>query len=223
MLAKFFVNWNYNMVKNAVFSYYEKIGDDIRCIDEEIPFDVPDNWSLCRLENCCSKEIKRGKSPKYSDVGSTLVFAQKCNTKYDGINIDLALYLDEAILKKYSDDEYMQDGDTVINSTGTGTLGRVGIYRSSDNIKNAPIVPDSHVTVIRTYNCINSDYVYVFLKALQKELEKMGEGSTNQKELKPLTLKQLLIPLPPIQEQKLIIHYINEFHSRLYNIEKSLS
>ena len=204
-------------------SYYEKIDDDIRCIDEEIPFDVPDNWSWCRLENCCSKEIKRGKSPKYSYVGSTLVFAQKCNTKYDGINIDLALYLDEAILKKYSDDEYMQDGDTVINSTGTGTLGRVGIYRFSDNIKNSPIVPDSHVTVIRTYNCINSDYVYVFLKALQSELEKMGEGSTNQKELKPLTLKQLLIPLPPIQEQKLIIHYINKFYSRFYNIEKSLS
>ena len=200
-------------------SYYEKIGDDIHCIDEEIPFDVPENWSWCRLENCCLKEIKRGKSPKYSDIGNTLVFAQKCNTKYDGININLALYLDESTLKKYSDDEYMQDGDTVINSTGTGTLGRVGIYRVSDNIKNSPIVPDSHVTVIRTYNCINSDYAYIFLKALQSELEKMGEGSTNQKELKPLTLKQLLVPLPPIQEQKRIMHYINSF----YNIEKSLS
>ena len=55
-------------LKNDVFSYYEKIGDDIHCIDEEIPFDVPDNWSWCRLENCCSKEIKRGKSPKYSDI-----------------------------------------------------------------------------------------------------------------------------------------------------------
>lgn len=211
------------MVKNDVFSYYEKIGDDIHCIDEEIPFDVPDNWSWCRLENCCSKEIKRGKSPKYSDIGNTLVFAQKCNTKYDGINISLALYLDEATLKKYSDDEYMQDGDTVINSTGTGTLGRVGIYRVSDNIKNSPIVPDSHVTVIRTYNCINSEYAYIFLKALQSELEKMGEGSTNQKELKPLTLKQLLVPLPPIQEQKRIMHYIISFYTKLYNIEKSLS
>ena len=204
-------------------SYYEKIGDDIRCINEEIPFYVPDNWSWCRLENCCSKEIKRGKSPKYSDVGNTLVFAQKCNTKYDGINIRLALYLDEANLKKYSDDEYMQDGDTVINSTGTGTLGRVGIYRNSDNIMNSPIVPDSHVTVIRTYNCINSDYAYFFLKALQSELEKMGEGSTNQKELKPLTLKQLLVPLPPVQEQKRIMHYIISFYTKLYNIEKSLS
>lgn len=188
-----------------------------------MPFDVPDNWSWCRLENCCSKEIKRGKSPKYSDVGNTLVFAQKCNTKYDGINIDLALFLDESTLNKYPNDEFMQDGDTVINSTGTGTLGRVGIYRQSDNTKNSSIVPDSHVTVIRTYNSINSDYVYIFLKALQSELEKMGEGSTNQKELKPLTLKQLLIPLPPIQEQNRIMPLIIALFNRLYDIEKSLS
>ena len=105
-------------------SYYEKIGSDVCCIDEELPFEVPENWRWLRLENCCSKEIKRGKSPKYSDTGNTLVFAQKCNTKYDGINIDLALYLDETTLNKYPDDEYMQDGDTVINSTGIGTLGR---------------------------------------------------------------------------------------------------
>jgi type I restriction enzyme S subunit len=32
-------------------SYYEKIGGEIRCIDEEIPFDVPDGWEWCRLKN----------------------------------------------------------------------------------------------------------------------------------------------------------------------------
>ncbi|MFR4538209.1 MAG: hypothetical protein ACLT5F_09345 [Anaerotignaceae bacterium] len=41
--------------------------------------------------------------------------------------MDLALYLDESAKYKYLDDEYMQNMDTVINSTGTGTLGRVGI------------------------------------------------------------------------------------------------
>lgn len=76
-----------------------------------------------RLKNCCKKEIRRGKSPKYTENSQTLVFAQKCNTKYNGINIDLARYLDENILEKYPLDEYMQDGDIAINSTGTGTLG----------------------------------------------------------------------------------------------------
>lgn len=188
-----------------------------------MPYSIPDNWTWCRLQNCCIKEIKRGKSPKYAENSSVLVFAQKCNTKYDGININLALYLDESTLSKYSDDEYMQDKDIVINSTGTGKLGRVGIYDKSDNEKNIPIVPDSHVTVIRPYKAIDSIYAYYFLKANQHELEKLGEGSTNQKELKPLTLKNLMIPLPPALNQMLIVEKINALFEMLDSIEKSLN
>ena len=195
----------------------------MRCIDEELPFDVPDNWAWVRLKNCCQKEIKRGKSPKYVENSNVLVFAQKCNTKYDGINMNLALYLDESTLSKYPDDEYMQDMDTVINSTGTGTLGRVGIYREISNVQNIPVVPDSHVTVIRTYKAINSIYIYYFLKAYQHEFEKLGEGSTNQKELKPLTLKNLMISLPPVLAQVHIVEKINALFEILDNIEKSLS
>ena len=163
-------------------SYYEKIGSEVHCIDAEIPFEIPETWEWLRLQNCCVKEIKRGKSPKYATESSnTLVFAQKCNTKYNGIDIGLAQYLDESTLGKYPTDEYMQDGDIVINSTGTGTLGRVGLYQSSDNIKSIDIVPDSHVTVIRSYDEIDSFYLYAFMKSNQSELEKKGEGSTNQK------------------------------------------
>ena len=69
-------------------SYYEKIGSEVHCIDEEIPFEIPKTWEWLRLQNCCVKEIKRGKSPKYTTESSnTLVFAQKCNTKYNGIDI----------------------------------------------------------------------------------------------------------------------------------------
>ena len=204
-------------------SYYEKIGDTVTCIDEELPFELPDGWAWIRLQTCCQKEIKRGKSPKYAESSDTLVFAQKCNTKYDGINMELALYLDESTLVKYPNDEYMQDKDTVINSTGTGTLGRVGIYRKTDNRRGKPVVPDSHVTVIRANNEISAEYLYFFLKAYQQELEKLGEGSTNQKELKPLTLKNLIVALPPYAEQERIIEIITAAFETMTNIEKSLS
>ena len=204
-------------------SYYEKIGNDVCCIDKEIPFDIPDAWEWVRLENCCSKEIRRGKSPKYVDKSGTLVFAQKCNTKYNGIDIGLALYLDENTLGKYPTDEYMQDGDVVVNSTGTGTLGRVGFYRTSDNHIGLPIVPDSHVTVIRGDNSIQAFYLYVFMKANQSKIEKEGEGSTNQKELKPLTLKEMLVPMPPASEQKRIEAAITKAFVLIAMIEKSLS
>lgn len=204
-------------------SYYEKIGDEIHCIDEELPFEIPDTWEWMRLESCCVKEIRRGKSPKYIEQSGTLVFAQKCNTKYTGISIGLALYLDEGTLDKYPDDEFMQDGDVVINSTGTGTLGRVGFYRAADNRANLPIVPDSHVTVVRAYRSIHAFYLYAFVKANQAELEKKGEGSTNQKELKPLTLKEMLIPIPPFSEQKRIALAIAAAFSTMSTIEKSLT
>ena len=209
--------------KRVEVSYYEKIGDTVTCIDEELPFELPKGWTWVRLQTCCQKEIKRGKSPKYTESSGTLVFAQKCNTKYDGINMDLALYLDESTLVKYPDDEYMQDKDTVINSTGTGTLGRVGIYRRTDNRREMPVVPDSHVTVIRANNGISAEYIHHFLKAYQQELEKLGEGSTNQKELKQLTLKNLIVALPPYAEQERIIEIITAAFEIMTNIEKSLN
>ena len=203
-------------------SYYEKRGDEIRCIDEELPFEIPDRWEWMQLENCCCKEIRRGKSPKYIEQSETLVFAQKCNTKYNGIDIGLAFYLDESTLNKYPEDEYMQDGDIVINSTGTGTLGRVGFYRATDNYNSLSIVPDSHVTVIRSSREIHAFYLFAFMKANQSELEKKGEGSTNQKELKPLTLKELYVPVPPYEEQLRIAVSINNAFSLISKLEKSL-
>ena len=204
-------------------SYYEKGGSDVICIDAEIPFEIPDTWKWMRLESCCIKEIRRGKSPKYIDESGTLVFAQKCNTKYSGIDVGLALFLDESILGRYPDDEYMQDGDVVINSTGTGTLGRVGIYHTTDNHRGLPIVPDSHVTVIRAAHSIQSIYVYAFMKTNQSKLEKEGEGSTNQKELKPFTLKEILIPIPPYSEQERIVATITAAFSTISAVEKRLS
>lgn len=204
-------------------SYYEKIEGEVSCIDEEIPYDIPDTWTWMRLENCCVKEIRRGKSPKYAEISNVIVFAQKCNTKYNGIDISLAQYLDETTIKRYPTDEHMQDGDIVINSTGTGTLGRVGIYKNTDNTTGLLIVPDSHVTVIRSFRCISSHYLYAFMKAHQTELEKKGEGSTNQKELKPLTLKEMLIAVPPLSEQKRIDKSINVAFSHLAIIEKCLT
>lgn len=199
------------------------MGDITNCIDDEIPFEIPDTWEWLRLEEICQKEIRRGKSPKYTEYSQTLVFAQKCNTKYNGIDIGLALYLDESTLNKYSEDEYMQDGDIVINSTGTGTLGRVGFFRATDNRNSIPIVPDSHVTVIRSYQELHAFYLYAFMKANQSELEKKGEGSTNQKELKPLTLKELYVPIPPYVEQLRIVELIGNIFSIISTLEGAVA
>ncbi len=178
---------------------------------DEIPFEIPTNWMWARLGDIVSKTIKRGKSPKYSITGDVLVFAQKCNTKPGRINLELAKKLDLSTLKKYPEEEFMLSSDIVINSTGNGTMGRVGFFRDKDNPYNLKIVPDSHVTTIRVlHDLIDSQYIFYFLKKLQPKLESSGDGSTNQKELKATIIASICIPLPPLDEQKRIVAKLDE-------------
>ena len=178
--------------------------------DNEIPFDIPDSWKWVRLNDLVEKEVKRGKSPVYIDKSQTLVFAQKCNTKIGNIDLSLSLYLDESRLSKYPESEFMRDMDIVINSTGNGTLGRVGFYRDSDNPCHLAIVPDSHVTVVRVAKSLCAKYALYGLKYYQPYMEKLGAGSTNQTELSANVIKALLFPLPPLAEQRRIVAKIEE-------------
>lgn len=191
--------------------------------EDEIPFDIPESWHWARLNDIVAKEIKRGKSPVYTPKSGTLVFAQKCNTKAGKIDLALALCLDESKLAKYPPAEFMVDFDIIINSTGNGTLGRVGIYRTSDNSDNKPIVPDSHVTVIRPLPAMSVWYLFYCLKYYQPYMEKLGSGSTNQTELGAGKVKELLIPIPPIAEQKRIVAKIEELLPYIDRYEQAWS
>ena len=121
------------------------------------------------------------------------------------INISLAQYLDETNLHKYPIELFTQYGDIIINSTGTGTLGRVGIFEQKDDIEHLPIIPDSHITTVRVFPNIVKKYMYLFLKAYQPLFESSGEGSTNQKELRPDVIKSFIVAIPPFNEQKCIV------------------
>ena len=128
---------------------YEKVGkNEPVCIADEVPFDIPDSWEWVRLKNIVTKEIKRGKSPKYADKGTVYVFAQKCNVKFGGIDISLAKFLDMRTFEKYPDEEYMINEDIIINSTGNGTLGRIGMFHDMDRIDDFVIVPVLSVNAV---------------------------------------------------------------------------
>ena len=189
--------------------------------EEEKPFEIPEGWMWCRLNDIVIKTIKRGKSPTYAVKSNILVFAQKCNTKAGYIDLSLAQFLDEAKLSKYPKEEFMMDNDIVLNSTGNGTLGRVGIYHSNDNPNGHPIVPDSHVTIIRTNTHISVKFAFYSLKYYQPYMEKLGSGSTNQTELSAGVVKALLFPLPPLAEQKRIVAKIGELLPLVDRYEKA--
>ena len=201
--------------------HYEKFSDGtVKCIEDEIPFELPDNWEWCRLQTICTKEIKRGKAPKYEERSNVIVFAQKCNTKSGSIDISKAKFLAQKTLKKYADEDFLYYNDIIINSTGTGTLGRVGIYKKEDDIYSIKIVPDSHITTVRTIPSeVNAQYIYYFLKSNQSYFENSGVGSTNQKELKPEVISTFLIAIPSLNEQNTIIDKVNMVNNHLNNLD----
>lgn len=188
--------------------------------DDFILYEIPENWIYTNLESIVSKEIRRGKSPKYVKESNTLVFAQKCNLKQGGISLELAKYSNEEKANKYKVEEFMINHDIIVNSTGGGTLGRIGLFDECDLPPNKRIFPDSHVTIIRIKPIYSYEYVYFYLKFYQPYLEKRGVGSTNQTELKPLTLRKFPIPLPPIEEQKRIVDKLNEIMPLIDEYEK---
>ncbi len=117
-------------------------------------------------------------------------------------------------LHKWSQERYLQPGDILWNSTGTGTIGRASIYKG--NIENA--VADSHVTIIRVFkNQILPEFVFYFIMSpyVQKNIENMQSGSTNQVELGRAEIEATKIPLPPFNEQKRIVAKIEELFSEL--------
>ena len=100
--------------------------------------------------------LSRGKSPKYSEKKKYPVFAQKCNLKSGRISLDNAKFLDESTLPKWGDEYKLKDNDILVNSTGTGTVGRVGMF-SKEILGDYPfIVPESHISVVRLSSRMNS-------------------------------------------------------------------
>ena len=199
--------------------FYEKFDDGtINNITEEIPFEIPDNWAWTRLENLTTKQIKRGKSPKYINKSNVYVFSQKCNQKDGTISLEQSKFLDEKTLKKYDDTDYIIKSDIVINSTGNGTLGRIGIIKDK-NIYSNKVVTDSHVTLVRVFDEIEADYIFYFLKCNQKYLELKATGSTNQTELSPEVIKKMMVPLPNKIEQQKIKNKIEKIFNTIKTAE----
>ena len=185
---------------------------------------IPENWCACKLVDICSF-LSRGKSPKYSEDDKTYpVFAQKCNLKDGGISLEQARFLDPSTINKWNEVYKLQTGDILINSTGTGTVGRTRLF-NANCLGNYPfVVPDSHVSVVRVVKSICPQYVYAYISSdsIQQYMEENLAGSTNQKELYIGVLENMHIFLPPLAEQYRIVAKIEKLFSSLDNIQKAL-
>ena len=189
---------------------YEKIGDEVRSLADEVPFDIPDSWEWVRLIDVC-EYIQRGKSPKYSPIKKYPVVAQKCN-QWSGFSIEKAQFIEPNSLSSYGPERLLQDNDLMWNSTGLGTLGRMAIYKTTANPYELAVA-DSHVTVIRPLKqFVLPEYLYYYFAnpSVQSVIEDQADGTTKQKELATATIKAYLTPIPPLDEQRRILAKLSE-------------
>lgn len=142
---------------------------------------VPEGWERNTIKDV-SSIVSRGITPSYDEAAKYLVLNQKC-VRNHFVDFEFARRQKKEVLQS----KLLQHGDVLINSTGTGTLGRVAQYFG--DMKNCTV--DSHITLARhSDTAFITYYGYVILNS-EDYLSRMGRGSTNQTELSKAVIEDI--------------------------------
>jgi type I restriction enzyme S subunit len=147
---------------------------------------IPQGWrSGCLDDVCCF--ISRGLTPKYDESSDELILGQTC-VRNNIVTLNNA----RKHKPKTKTEKWVKQWDVLINSTGVGSLGRVGVvYFRMDNV-----AIDSHITVVRASIPLYRHYIGRNLLSRQLEIENMAIGSTGQTELPRDMVKAMPIIIP---------------------------
>lgn len=155
-------------------------------VDDLVPENLPDGWEKTTLE-ALSDLIVAGTIPEYVESGSDLVLGQKCIADHI-VSLEKARYH-----KPKSNCRFLKYGDILINSTGDGTLGRVGQV----SFHPERLAYDSNMTLVRPSKDYYVDFLFEFLKTKEDYFVNISQGSTNQTRLYCSMVRPLEVILPP--------------------------
>lgn len=166
--------------------------------------DLPDTWSAVPLKQRTTL-VSRGRSPDYSEDEKGVPIINQACVYWDGIRYDKVKWQRRETLS--GERGRVRPGDLLMNSTGTGTLGRVAVFDRSDGY-----LADSHVTVIRaTKDAVPSFLRYVLQTGIYQGYvySVLAPGATNQIELSREGLRRTPFPMPPVDEQRAIASFLD--------------
>ena len=184
-------------------SYYEKFlaTGEVKCIDEEIPFEIPKGWEWTRIGNIFNHTSGKQQSSSNKNGGTPQKFITTSNL-YWGYFV-----LDNVKIMNFTEEEINNcsatKGDLLVCEGGAG-YGRSAIWNYDYDI-----CLQNHVHRLRP--CVNGicEYVYHFIYLL-KESNNLSSVGTAMPGLSANRLKGLLLPFPPLPEQNKIVAKLGE-------------
>ena len=196
--------------KSSDNSYYEKIGDTIKCIDNEIPFTIPSGWTWVRMPSIGI--VKGGLTYKPSEIIENGTPVLRSTNIVNGKIIlnDLV-----RVNSKIRDSQYIETNDILIcaRNGSKALVGKCAVFDIETSEKY------SFGAFMLAYKSPFFKYVYYYLNSylFRNLLNKDDTKQINQVTLS--TLYQTLIPFPPIKEQEQITTLLDRLMSSISTIE----
>ena len=191
---------------------YEKIGDEVRSLADEVPFDIPDSWEWVTLQTIATSSL--GKTlDKAKNKGDLKPYLCSINVYWDGIDLTTVkeARLEESELSKY----LLRPGDLLICEGGD--VGRSAVWESTQEMyyQNA-------LHRVRFYGGINPHYFQLLLECYKGNqiLDAYSKGMTI-KHLVQTALNTIVFPLPPLSEQTRIVDAVNRLLPYLHSYDKA--
>ena len=181
-------------------SHYEKRGSEEVCIDDEIPFEIPENWCWARMGSYLDVRDGTHDTPKYVLEGIPLVTSKNlCNGKIDFSTAKFISREDHLAISLRSK---VDAGD--IMYAMIGSIGNPVLYNGNAefSIKNMALFK-------KIANGLDMEFVYWFLYLSQDTMKKFASGGV-QSFVSLGYLRNYWIPVPPIQEQHRIVTAIKQ-------------
>ena len=182
-------------------SHYEKRGPDEVCIDDALPFEIPENWTWARLSSACVS-IADGDHQPPPQVQDGIPFLVISNVSDGRVDFSDTRYVPKEYFDSLAEIRIPQCGDLLF--TVTGSYGIVIPVQTERKF-----CFQRHIALIK-FSCLSPDFMKLWLSSpLVHEQCRRAATGTAQKTVGLASLKGLLIPIPPLNEQKRIVQKLN--------------
>jgi len=192
-------------------SYYEIVDSRKTCLDEDLPFEIPQNWQWVRLGTLFQHNT--GKALNSSDNnGERLEYITTSNVYWNRFELQelKRMPFSESELEKCS----IRKGDLLVCEGGD--IGRAAIWEFDE-----PMMIQNHIHRLRPYIEV-SPLFYLYVLYRYKQIGLIGGNGIGIQGLSSNAIHQLIIPLPPIAEQKRIISAVHSLFAPIERIQNAL-